>query len=185
MSRNLLNRCCHFAYGVRAMWPKYVRHAKMQYLCKLLQRAWPLSLFWIQTRKRFRKCYLFGQKQSEYFQGNLYHNIKLQNDTWQLNGKKCWKIKWKAESHLFLVERCFLSNAWKNVGMQKLNRQKRVSCHANILPSTGQENNVAQPKPDKWWSFSSNFSSFFTVQQLLNPFAARAFWAIPVWQETN
>ena len=35
-------------------------------------------------------------------------------------------------------------------------------CHANILPSTGQENNIAQPKTDKWFNFSSHFS-FFTV----------------------
>ena len=33
-------------------------------------------------------------------------------------------------------------------------------CHTNILPSTGQENNTAQPKTDKWFSFPSHFSSF-------------------------
>ena len=30
-------------------------------------------------------------------------------------------------------------------------------CHANILPSTGQEN-TAQPKTDLWFGFSSHFS---------------------------
>ena len=35
--------------------------------------------------------------------------------------------------------------------------------HANILPSTEQENNIAQPKTDKWFSFLSHFSSFFIV----------------------
>ena len=32
-----------------------------------------------------------------------------------------------------------------------------------IFPSTGHENNIAQPKVDKWFSSSSYFSSFFTV----------------------
>ena len=31
-------------------------------------------------------------------------------------------------------------------------------CHANILPSTGQENNTAQSRTDKGFSFSSHFS---------------------------
>jgi len=31
------------------------------------------------------------------------------------------------------------------------------------LPSTGQENNIAQPKTDKWFSFSLHFSLFLTV----------------------
>ena len=35
--------------------------------------------------------------------------------------------------------------------------------NANILPSTGQENNIAQPKTDEWFSFSPHFSSFLTV----------------------
>ena len=34
----------------------------------------------------------------------------------------------------------------------------------NIRPTnTGQENNIAQPKTDKWFSFSFHFSSFVTV----------------------
>ena len=36
-------------------------------------------------------------------------------------------------------------------------------CHANILPSTGQENNIAQPKTDKWFSSPSQFSTFFII----------------------
>ena len=44
----------------------------------------------------------------------------------------------------------------------------RIFGHASILPSIGQENSVAQPKTDKWFSFSSHFSSFFTVQLLFN-----------------
>ena len=33
----------------------------------------------------------------------------------------------------------------------------------NILPSIGQENNIAQPKTDKWFSFTLHFSSVLTV----------------------
>ena len=32
-----------------------------------------------------------------------------------------------------------------------------------ILPSTGQKNNIAKPKTDKLFRFSSHFSSFFTI----------------------
>ena len=35
--------------------------------------------------------------------------------------------------------------------------------HIHVLPSTGQENNTAQPKTDKQPSFPSNFSWFFTI----------------------
>ena len=41
----------------------------------------------------------------------------------------------------------------------ELNKRYVVS----ILPSTGQENNIAQPDTDKWFSFSLHFSSFLTV----------------------
>ena len=34
---------------------------------------------------------------------------------------------------------------------------------ANIFPSTGQENNIAQPKTDKWFSFTLYFSLFLTI----------------------
>ena len=34
---------------------------------------------------------------------------------------------------------------------------------ANILSSIGQENNIAQPKTNKWFSFTLHFSLFLTI----------------------
>ena len=43
------------------------------------------------------------------------------------------------------------------------NNRRRHDFHANIPPSTGHENNIAQPKVDKCLGSPSHFSSFFTV----------------------
>ena len=42
-------------------------------------------------------------------------------------------------------------------------KESETRMTASVLPSTGQENNIAQPKTNKWFSFSSQFSSFITV----------------------
>ena len=43
---------------------------------------------------------------------------------------------------------------------QNKTKTKKIDCHFNILPNTGQENNLAQPKADKWFRFSLHFSFF-------------------------
>ena len=86
--------------------------------------------------------------------------IELQNDTWQFNCKKCWKMKWKAESHLFLVEWCFLSSAWKNVGMQKAKPPEmgKLSCQHSSKHWTGKKHSSTKNR-----QVMELFISFFVV----------------------
>ena len=44
-----------------------------------------------------------------------------------------------------------------------MERKKKKRKKKKILLNTGQENNITQPKTNKFFSFSSHFPSFFTV----------------------
>ena len=79
----------------------------------------------------------------------------------QLNGGKQCKAKPLTCFSLSCV--VFLSSACKKDKLLvcvfiRSNASKNV-----LLASTGQENNTAQPKTDKWFSFPSHFSSFFAI----------------------
>ena len=86
------------------------------------------------------------------------------------------KLEESWSTYLFLVElgrfpvQCLedSSSAWKilpSTGQE--NTLKSSKCwtgkQPENLPSAGQENNIAQAKTDKWISFPSHFSSFFTI----------------------
>ena len=106
----------------------------VQWLCLSLQRVGLCSRETYQIRpkhiKGWKERYLLGQKHNLLIFGVVLF-IKLQNDT--LTTVKRWKP-------------------------MKNEIKANVSC--NILPSTRQENNTAQPKTNKWFSFSSHFSLF-------------------------
>ena len=65
-----------------------------------------------------------------------------------------------------LVKRLALCD-FKNSAEMNLEPTDRKHCfqngHASFLPSSGHENNIAQPKTDKCLSCPSHFSLFFTV----------------------
>ena len=68
----------------------------------------------------------------------------------------------------------FLTNLYKTQSVMHANDDKvkkqsykeqksETGITASVLQSTGQENNTAQPKTDKWLNFLTHFSSFLTI----------------------
>ena len=104
---------------------------------------------WIQTHKRFKRT-LFTTTKHNVRTFGVIPFIKLQNDIWTTVTVKNDE-KWDGElSH------------WSIFGWTRL--FSSPDGHSNILPKIGQENNIAQPKTDKWFAFQHS-SKHWTEKQ--------------------
>ena len=77
----------------------------------------------------------------------------------------CWAAHLTSVSARVLPSQRLTLRCTSSISVRQCAPQSDVChdhCHANILPSTGQEN-IAQPKTDKRFSFLSHFSSFFAI----------------------